>query len=238
MTRLLLALLALMLTLSACGDEAVNFVGQDVVAGIPWILPEEARYRLLDGDEVKGSAVLRIELGEAGGVTFRQAFQGGEFKDEVVAEAAEETMRPASVQRVIEGPEGARRWEVTYSGSRALVVQRSKDDERTDELSVPTHSYDSSSDVFLWRTIDFSVGYEATYVDVLTATLAKPQIVSVTLRVKAKETVEVPAGSYEAWRVEIRSSGRTQKAWYADDGRHTLVRYDNGDLVFELLSVS
>jgi len=222
----LLALSLLALALSACTSDAVNFVGQDVVTRIPWSAPEEARYRLLDGDEIEGTAVLRIEGGEGDRVVFRQEFEGGEFKDEVVAVVAAATMRPASVERVIEGPEGARRWEVSYSGGQALVVQRSEDAERTDDLAVPSHSYDSASDVFLWRTIDFSVGYEATYVDILTATLAKPQIISVTLKVTGKE------------RVEVRFSGRTQKAWYAEDDRRTLVRYDNGDLVFELLSVS
>ena len=238
MGRLLFTLSLLALALSACTSDAVNFVGQDVVASIPWGAAEEARYRLLDGDEVRGTAVLRIERDEGDQVAFRQDFAGGEFKDEVVAVVAEPTMRPASVERVIEGPKGARRWEVSYSDGQALVVQRSENDERTDDLTVPSHSYDSASDVFLWRTIDFSVGYEATYVDILTATLAKPQIISVTLKVTGKERVEVPAGSFDAWRVEVRSSGRTQKAWYADDDRRTLVRYDNGDLVFELLSVS
>ena len=55
---------------------------------------------------------------------------------------------------------------------------------------------------------------------------------------KEKEEVEVPAGTFQAWRLEIRSGGRTQKAWYADDGPRTLVRYDNGDLVFELESIN
>jgi hypothetical protein len=57
------------------------------------------------------------------------------------------------------------------------------------------------------------------------------------LKVKAIEEVTVPAGTFRAWRLEIRSGGRTQKAWYADDARRTLVRYDNGDLVFELESI-
>jgi hypothetical protein len=56
--------------------------------------------------------------------------------------------------------------------------------------------------------------------------------------VKEKEDVQVPAGNFQAWRLEIRSGGRTQKAWYADDARRTLVRYDNGELVFELESIN
>ena len=85
--------------------------------------------------------------------------------------------------------------------------------------------------------IDFREGYEATYADVLTATLAKPQVISQTLKVTGTETVEGPAGTFQAWRLEIRSSGLTQKAWYADTEKRPLVRYDNGSQVFELISM-
>ena len=60
----------------------------------------------------------------------------------------------------------------------------------------------------------------------------------VVLKVKKTEEITVAAGTFEAWRLEIRSGGRTQKAWYANDEQRTLVRYDNGDLVFELESIS
>jgi hypothetical protein len=55
--------------------------------------------------------------------------------------------------------------------------------------------------------------------------------------VTGRETVEVPAGTFETWRLEIRSPDGTQRAWYADTERRPLVRYDNGNLVFELLSL-
>ena len=62
-------------------------------------------------------------------------------------------------------------------------------------------------------------------------------MISQTVKVTEKETVEVPAGTFQAWRLEIRSSGGKQKAWYADTETRPLVRYDNGDLVFELVSI-
>jgi hypothetical protein len=47
----------------------------------------------------------------------------------------------------------------------------------------------------------------------------------------------VPAGTFEAWRLEIRSEDGSQEAWYADTATRPLVRYDNGSLMFELLSL-
>jgi hypothetical protein len=185
---------------------------------------------------VKGSGVLRIESAD-GEITFTQVFESEEFRDGVMAVADAQTLRAKSVRRVIEGPEGPRHWEVEYRDSAALVIQRTEDDERRDEVSAPIRSYDSWTDIFLWRTIDFHEGYKAAYTDVLSATLAEPQVISQMLEVTGRETVEVPAGTFQAWRLEIRTSTGKQKAWFADDEARTLIRYDNGDIVFELLSV-
>ncbi len=233
---LLAALSLIVLALAACESGSSVLSGPDVVSNIPWTAPEEARYRLLDGDEERGSGVLSIEA-EDGSFSFRQEFENEEFRDEVVVVADGETLRPESVERVIDGPEGARRWRVDYEGGAARVVQRSQDEERRDEIATPTRFYDSWTDVFVWRAIDFRDGYEATYADVLSATLARPQVISQTIKVTGKETVEVPAGTFEAWRMEIQSSEGSQTAWYADTETRPLVRYDNGSLVFELLSL-
>ena len=235
--RIALPIAALaLLALAGCKSETTTLSGEAIVSDTPWPASEEAHYRLMDGDEVQGDGLLRI-TSVNGLLTLRQEFESEEFHDEVVAVTLAGTMQPQSVQRVIDGPDGKRRWEVLYEGGVAKVVQHSEDDERQDNLSVPTRSYDSSTDVFLWRTMDFRDGYEASYSDVLSATLARPQVISQTVRVMGKETVVVPAGTFEAWRLEIRSDDGSQEAWYADTDTRPLVRYDNGSLVFELLSL-
>ena len=226
----------LALVVGACESESSTLSDHDIVSAIPWTAPEEARYRLMSGDEVEGSGVLRIET-DNGGFSFTQEFESGEFHDKVVAVVDAGTLRAISVDRTIDGPEGERRWQVTYDGSNAVVLQATEDDERTDEVTAPTRFYDSWTDVFVWRTIAFREGYEATYSDVLTATLTTPKVISQALKVTGLETVEVPAGTFQAWELEIRSSGGKQKAWYADTENRTLVRYDNGSRVFELLSL-
>jgi hypothetical protein len=58
------------------------------------------------------------------------------------------------------------------------------------------------------------------------------------LKVVDSEQVTVPAGTYQAWKLEIDSGGETQTAWYAADATHLLLRYDNGQQLFELKSTS
>ena len=214
-------------------------MASDVVSAIPWTAPETARYRLLQGDDVKGSAELQIEEG-GGALVLRQNFNipDEDVTDSVLVEVDPETLRPKIVERTIDGPEGRRQCEAVYGDGVVTIEQRTEEDERTDTLSVPEQHYDSWSDLFLWRTLDFFEGQELKYVDVLSCSLAKPDLLPVVIKVKETEEVTVPAGTFQAWRLEIRSGGRTQKAWYANDERRTLVRYDNGDLVFDLESIN
>ena len=221
----------------ACGGETTLLCGREIVSAIPWSGPETFRYRLLQGDELKGSGELHLERdGDTLVLTQRFEFPEEGLSDDVSAVVDPATLRPLEVRRVIDGPEGERACRADYDGSMVTVEQEAKDDARTDRFAVPARSYDSWSDLFLWRALAFSEDYQAKYSDILSCTLTKPQVVSVVLKVKGIEAVSVPAGTFDAWRLEIRSGGRTQKAWYADDSARTLVRYDNGDLVFELES--
>lgn len=235
-----LTLLILIVALGfACSGGEDNLVARDVVSDIPWAARETSRYRLLQGDDFKGNGELNIEQRD-GVLVLTQDFKipDEEVTDSVAIELDPETLRPKTVQRTIDGPEGERRCEATYSEGGVTIEQRAEEDERTDTLDVPAQHYDSWSDLILWRTLEFFQGQELKYVDVLSCSLAKPDVLSVVLKVKEIEEVTVPAGTFQAWRLEVRSGGRTQKAWFADDDARTLVRYDNGDLVFELESIN
>jgi hypothetical protein len=229
-----LAVLALFAGSSCGGDDELAASGP-VLGSIPWQLPETSRYRLLEGDDEIGSAVLSMDAVETN-TTFSQTFEfpEREITDEVRATAGAETLEPKTVSRTVAGPEGERTWDATYEEGQVIVHQEDEDDERTDTLAVPLSSYDTWTDLFLWRTLDFREGYEVKYLGVVTADFAKPDVITITLKVKRPETVEVPAGTFEAWRLEIKAGGRTQKAWIANNDERTLVRYDNTELVFEL----
>ena len=239
--RLLLLSIVPAVLLAACSDDSGELVARDIVSEIPWTAAgEKASYRLLQGDDVKGTGVLAIGWPiDAGPLRLQQSFEIPEenITDEVSVSVNIDTLRPLAVARVIDGPEGKRECEASYSERRVVIDQKAGQDERKDELDVPPEHYESWSDLFLWRTIEFFEGNEVKYVDVLSCSLAKPDLLSIVLKVKKIEEVTVPAGTFQAWKLEIRSGGRTQQAWYADDARRTLVRYDNGDLVFELESI-
>jgi hypothetical protein len=227
------------LAVAACGDSGSPITANtEVISSIPWSPPETARYRIRSDHDVVGSGELKIEE-QAGALVLSQRFHAEKdnIADDASATVEKDTLRPQAVSRVISGPKGDRRCEAKYEGSSVKVEQSSSEGQRTDQLDLPGRAYDTWGDLFLWRTLDFSEGLHATYSAVLTCTLVKPEVIRVSLDVKKLEAVEAPAGKFQAWRLEIRSGGETTKAWYADDAARTLVRYDNGQQVFELESV-
>jgi len=241
---LLLALGLGSVLLVACGlaDEELPPT-QDVVTSIPWKVGEETSYTILDNDEeVVGSGELRIDQ-EDGQLRLSQHYQNPEFDDRSSVLVDPETLKPVEGERVITGEDGVLRIEVHYSGDVAeierIATEEGKEEERRiDRMDVPEHAYDVGASLFLWRTIPMQVDYRAAYRSMATAVVGKSQENTVTLRVLRQETVEVPAGTLEAWRVEIRAPGGVrQTAWYAADSARRLLKYDDGQHTFVLESV-
>lgn len=226
----------------ACTREASREaeLSPEVVARVPWGETEEARFVLLDEDGVEvGGGTLRVEAG-ADGYTLSQDFTAGENADRWSAAVAADTLLPSRVQRFLSDPNrGEATITVRYAGTFVEVVFEAGPDSRTEEAEVPSGAFDSLEEVFLVRAIPLAEGATVRYQSV-TAALPdrlRPSVDVVTMVVKARETITVPAGTFEAWRVEIRGAGPDRTAWVADDGRHTLVRFDSGPFAYELVSV-
>jgi hypothetical protein len=235
----LLPLLAV-LAVAALACESDDLVSADIVSTVPWSGPgaETENYRVLDddGDEA-GSLEMTIEPAGSGEVRLGQAFDfpANGFTNDAAVVADAETLQPRSARFEIRGPEGDLTCEAEYGESEVTVHRVGEDGERSDTLDVPQFAYDSWSDLFVWRTLEFSEGYEVEYTDILSCTLDRTQKLGVKLKVKERKELTVPAGDFETWHLEISSGGGDQDAWYTADDERRLVRYDNGSEVFELV---
>jgi hypothetical protein len=198
------------------------------VTTIPWGQSEVATYLLKDKDgRIVGTASLRIQRSGAT-TTLSQHFRDNGNRDEIDVVVESDTLKPISSTRLITRPDGRDELAVTYTEEGALIRQGG----RQSGISVPEHAYDNDTSLFLWRTVPFEEGYQARYVTVITNRRNR-QTVEITVR--GRERVEVAAGTFNAWRVEIRTANARQVAWYADTASRTLLRYDNGiGMVFEL----
>jgi hypothetical protein len=229
----------LLLAAAACDDGGTVPLsdGGPVLGSIPWTAPERATYNITQGDTV-GRGTFQILEG-ADSTVFIQSFEvpDNDVTDEITAEADSRTLRPVKVERVTTDPDFQRDCTATYGEGSVTVVQKDEEDEHTEEINVPTTHYDSWTDLFLWRTIDFSEGFSTRYADVLSCNPRGSEVITMELEVKGVENVTVPAGSFEVWRLKITSGGASQDAWYSTGPSRVLVKYDNGPQVFELTSV-
>jgi hypothetical protein len=229
--------LTIVALLAACTDDSEPLVASDIVSGIPWGESEVTTYRVTQ-DDIEGECVLSITE-DGANVRLGQACEGEGFTDLVSFVADSETLQPVTTLRTITGPDGEVTCEAGYDGSSVTVQWVSPDDERENDLAIPEPSYDTWGDLFLWRTIAFGEDYDRNYVDVASCNNPRkePELVGIRLTVEGVEEVEVPQGTYEAWHLRIRSEGHTQDAWFSTEDDRLLVKYDNGDQVFELTSI-
>ena len=237
--RPIIVALAAVLLLAACAED--NIKATDIVTRIPWPDTERATYRVLDDDgEEVGTLEMSVDPEGDDAYLLGQhfSFPGREFTNDAAAVVGRAELQPRRTTYVIDGPDGVASCSAEYEGSDVTVLNIREDGERTDTLDVPNIAYDSWSDLFIWRTIDFAQGFEIEYADIVACQApAPPQRLSVKLEVTGGEMIDVPAGTFDTWRLEI-DAGRDQKAWFTTDDAHILVRYDNGDQIFELIEYS
>jgi hypothetical protein len=215
------------LLVAACNSEAA-LPTSDIVSTIPWPADESLTYVVEDDDgETLGHIVLSVDVG-SDDTELSSRFSGGGNTDEGVVRVESQTLKPISSHRRIDSGDEEEVVESTYTDEGVLI----RHGDRQSGLPVPEHAYDNDSSLFLWRTIAFAEGYESSYVTIITNHRTRD---TVTLRVTGRESVTVPAGTFNAWRLEIRGRNARQTAWYADIPSRPLLRYDNDrGLIFEL----
>jgi hypothetical protein len=223
-----LALLAACFALG-CGSGAPEAADR-VVARVPFAAGERHTFSLYDSaGALVGRGVLSVAAG-ANGLELVQRYgqPDGEQNDvsTVLVDAA--TLAPRAVERAVASEGHVYRAAYATDGS---AVQLTRDAERPRTLSLPADAYDNESSLWLWRAAELGEGYRARYVSVNPVERTR-QTVSMT--VTGRQRIEVPAGTFETWRVQLRNGRATRVAWIHVDAPHELVQWDNGSLLFKL----
>jgi hypothetical protein len=216
-------------------DDDNDTPTQDIVTRIPWPGGERNEYDLTLGDD-EGLGVLTANL-EGDNWELFLGYESGDATDEATVIALPETLKPLTVRRET-GSGSVVRGEYDSVENIVTIFEGEGDDADSRPERLEDNYYDNESSFFLWRTIDFSEGYEASYHAVLVNQGGDQPVV--TIRVTGQEEVTVPAGTFNAWRLEVDSSLGDVVAWIADTTERQLLRYENEniDFVLELTSSS
>lgn len=250
MPRLLtLALLGAALALAGCDGATPRGKAEDVVTQIPFAPGERLVYALRDVAGTRlGTGTLTVAE-QDGHLSLRQTYEEASppsglppSTDGGSVEVDAKTLRPLAGTRQIARRDGdvapvdGYTW--TYgevSGKdvlRTTAVEHGKSPSLKD-ITLRAHYYDNETSLWLWRTLDFTEGYNRFYVS---ANAVEQEQQTVNLSIPQRETVQVPAGTFEAWRLIFRSGRAVRTAWVNVAAPHEVVRWDNGDVIFELES--
>jgi hypothetical protein len=209
------------------------------ITTIPWPTHEELPYNLLDrkSGDLKGSGTLSATLRGEGEYELQQSFTGDNAtSDDLSVTVDSFTLKPLTFHRkqVLENQTSEVKGDYDAAAGVVNIIEIEDGNERPVPLRLGEHYYDNDTALFLWRTIPFAEAYTIAYRTVLTG--SRTQVV-LELKVLGKEQVTVPAGTLDAWKLQIRGGGVKQFAWFTDTPQHYMVQYMNPIYTFELTAL-
>ena len=235
--------------IAACDGATPKGDTEDVVTQIPFAAGERLVYAIQNGEGVRlGTGTLTVAT-EGDHLALRQNYTEASppvgkpaSTDGASVEVDAKTLRPLAGTRNVarrqgdEAPLDGYTWTYGTAGDKDVLRSTAvKHDERPSlkDITLRAHYYDNEASLWLWRTLDFAEGYDKFYVS---ANAVEQDQQTVNLSIRQRETIEVPAGTFEAWRLLFRNGRAVRTAWVNVNAPHEVVKWDNGEVVFLLES--
>ncbi len=210
-----------------------------VFGAVPWAVGERSTYRVTDiNDNFAGSMVYEIDAGGEvvgdDGWTIRRLLDTQGDTEALSVEVRARGLRPSfsSLDRL----ENGLRQTVTAEYDGSQVDLRIVGEPRLDtyeRVQIISSALDDRTLPMLIRALPLAPGY-ATRLDTFRPVTGNQT--SVILSVRGEEMVDVPAGSFEAWRVRLDFGEVEQELWVSQTAPYPVVRIEDGFTrgVFEL----
>lgn len=225
------------LILAACGSPKVQPL---ILNPEPWADGETSVYRIIDRKgEPAGTMSIFLEYGplrsgEEGWTVRREIDAQGETEIAAV-EAIPDRLLPQHAMLVRTSPDGTERVETTYDGGQIdMRLTTARNNTTYQRTTAPSDARDQRTTLLLARMLPLAKGYATRFNSFLPVAERLDRVI---LRVLKREEVTVPAGTFDAWLVELDTGDSKTKAWIGVDPPHPLVKYVDGrnGATFELV---
>lgn len=225
----------------ACAGGSPAGGTSDVVVQIPFAGGERLMYVIEDDfGETIGRGTLWTQVLDGGRWRLEQLYKGtavaGVQPLDTSVAIVDALLVPEQSARHIQRGDDSERYEIEYRPAEerfvSLVASAGEEDER--EFRLREHAYDNESSLWLWRTLDLAEGYEARYVSINALERSQQTVI---LRVIDRRMVEVPAGEFDVWRLQIRNGRATRVVWIEVASPHRVVQWDNGVALMRLEAI-
>ena len=214
--------------LAGCGGQGTP---QPLLFGsAPWPDGERSTYTLTNADgQQAGSAIYALDgvanaNGEAWQLVRTITAVGSQETMTITMDAAGFRPQASQLERA---NAGARETvdAVYTSGQVDMTLTTRQNIMTVQREQVPSDARETVALPMLLRSLPLAKGY-VTQINTFLPVAA--QLERITVRVTGEETVQVPAGSFRTWAVELDAGDAQSKAWIAQDAPFLLVKYIDG----------
>jgi hypothetical protein len=201
----------------------------------PWVDGEELQLDIKFPSGVKiGAATYRVQAGETNGqkiwrLRTRLGLASSKQLSQVEVEA--DSFKPIHCRWKINVIGEV---DVTYLPGHAEMKMVGQDEVKQIDLNGVV--YDNEEVAQLIRRLPLAPGYKTT-VHTFTG-LGGGNIIPVQVAVTGSEKLEVPAGTFDTYKVELGFVGQSQTFWYSTDAHHYLVQFKGNGVVAVLATVT
>ncbi len=228
--------LAAMLLMAACGAGTP----EPLLLGEPaWQAGERSEYRITNRDGVvAGSAVYEITPADDDGWIFRRVINDIGVTETVSVTVQAQGYLPRHSLTIRATPQGQEIVEAEHDGGQVDIALTNRQGATVYErVNVPSDSRDERTLLPLLRTLPLRQGYTSNINSVLPVTGFSERF---SIRFLRSEQVSVPAGTFDTWQVELKTTDRTTRAWIAKQAPYALVKFVDGrsQATFELTEKS
>jgi hypothetical protein len=201
----------------------------------PWVDGEEMHLDIKFPSGIKiGTACYRVYAGEANGQKIWR------LRTRLVAASSQQFSR-VEVEADSFQPLHCR-WKInaigecdaTYLPGHAELKMIGQDEVK--QIALSGVVYDNEEVAQLIRRLPLASGYKTT-VHTFTG-LGGGNIYSVQVEATGPKQVEVPAGTFDCYKVDLSLTGQSQTFWYSTDAHHYLVQFKGGGVIAVLAAVT
>jgi hypothetical protein len=233
MFRKLSWLITTVALVAGCAASPTPAPGNALTLTPPWKGDEHFEYNWVSSQDnsIVGTSTFDIKLA-ADVTTLDEQDKIGTVTQHTVVKVDPQTLKPLSGQREVSGSPSDYTLTSTYQDGKLSITAKTAQGDKNASIDVPTDAIDNDSLLMVLRGAPLAEGYSASFTVIVSANALQVQSTAV---VSATESVTVPAGTFQTYKVDFNFSGTQQTAWYEVAAPHRLIQYANGATRLELV---
>jgi hypothetical protein len=198
----------------------------------PWHSDEHFEYNIVATQDGSLLGTSMIDVQPAGDVTtIKNVVKIGQITQSMTVTVRSSDLRPLSGEHQVTGSPNDFSLTSAYQNGQLTVQAQTAQGTKNATVNVDASALDNDSLLMVLRGAPLADNFSSPFTLVVSANATQ---VKAMLNVVGKESVTVPAGTFETYKVELSFGTQKQTIWYEAVSPHRLIQYDNGTTKFVL----